>query len=356
MSQPKCTACLDELDRDHQGIRCSTGHHLCLDRCAKQFVDKVLEEPLLLLPLKCPTCKVALTDDSMMQRVMTPEQLDKYEYHILHIAANENNSTGEIFCVCPFCKYHEYRKAEEGDILFVYCQEPSCNKTSCFVCKLSVDIDNNDELNFHIKCSSMQRLKTEFEKILLSGNTVACPKCKLTGMKDYSCSHICCPNCKTDWCYVCGKSKAQLDSDDSRNNIYRHFDEWETNRNRCPMYLRYVRRNNDEFPDDDVEALQKFHECRAKLLLKEFVEKIGEENFRDLVNHFPSVRNCGFALEDIRSAKGWRIEKKLLPIIEYPRYRTSYYFWLIFVFAVIVQIVYLILESFSESSKRKQYG
>lgn len=55
-----CSACLDKLDVSHGGISCNQNHHLCLETCAKDYVNTKIADGMEGVPLTCPVCKLAI--------------------------------------------------------------------------------------------------------------------------------------------------------------------------------------------------------------------------------------------------------------------------------------------------------
>ena len=60
------------FELDHPGIKCVQSHNICID-CSKEFVNLVISEPTLYLPLKCPECKIELNPSNVF-RTCTTEQ------------------------------------------------------------------------------------------------------------------------------------------------------------------------------------------------------------------------------------------------------------------------------------------
>jgi hypothetical protein len=84
-------------------------------------------------------------------------------------------------------------------------------------------------------------LELKIDEVCQRGLTVPCPACGQRSVKDNACTHMVCINkkCGTRYCYSCGK--ARLDCDGARPNAWsEHNTDWETNPQRCPMYLEWL--------------------------------------------------------------------------------------------------------------------
>uniref|UniRef100_A0A914EMI6 RING-type domain-containing protein n=1 Tax=Acrobeloides nanus TaxID=290746 RepID=A0A914EMI6_9BILA len=345
-----CSACLDKLDVSHGGISCNQNHHLCLEACAKDYVNTKIADGMEGVPLTCPVCKLAIKEN-IIQRVMTEEQLEQYTRLVVLKSSLENPDDCDAIVYCPSCNYYEYRNATSGDIMFVYCQDPNCMKVSCYTCKSTISshvisglecvhenfgtrnrrrsnqsdsedssfepylIDNeaiDGEFERHFKCNSLRALKHEFDSVIQKGQGDECPKCHLIGNKNPGdCCHMTCPQCETEWCYICGKSQEELGIGD----FYSHFtdpdsDNAETG---CYMYLtelyeagRIVVTIDDIDTDEDTidsAITDEYHRRRTLFLLKKFHEKHGSDAFNELMEQFPAVENCGYSLQEIENAQ-----------------------------------------------------
>lgn len=94
-----------------------------------------------------------------------------------------------------------------------------------------------------------------------------------------------------------------------------HNEDWENNVNRCPMYLTMICHVDDSWPDpddwgaadgnqdieEDVDALclDKFHRVKSLLALRAVFHELGSAAFTSAFNHFSSLRDCGFSVDEI---------------------------------------------------------
>merc|ERR1719242_2422047 len=95
-------------------------------------------------------------------------------------------------------------------------------------------------LKKHRDCAKIGPMKDMFMKAVNEGGNGICPKCGTSGRKDDACTHISCPNCTQRYCYLCCVGEDKCDKGGSKRNIYDHNIEWETHRNRCPMYMKHI--------------------------------------------------------------------------------------------------------------------
>ena len=143
-------------------------------------------------------------------------------------------------------------------------------------------------------------MKDRFEDIIENSVKASCPKCGIKGMKDDACTHMTCDNCGQIWCYICGKGVEVVDKEPGHDNIYGHNEDWDTNPDRCPMYLMHISEVDDRWDfNTDEECLEYLHRQRLLMSLKAFVKDVSEEGFRALRDAFPSVASCGFTLDQI---------------------------------------------------------
>merc|ERR1712137_949613 len=220
---------------------------------------------------------------------------------------------GETVVRCPFCSYAEVRDFHgEGQINFCFCKGEDCQKVSCRLCHnecIAVgDLDHDDyEANYNAAAESMEQhfvcaekdaqwgcMTREMESILSSSR--ACPGCGLAGMKDDACTHMTCTKCSTEWCYVCGEDSASCDKASTSTGLNAHNVDWNTNPQRCPMYLMEIDDVDPRWPATDEECLEYMHKQRVTHLLREFYDKHGQDRYRQMVTVYPKYRDaCAYS-------------------------------------------------------------
>ena len=167
----------------------------------------------------------------------------------------------------------------------------------------------------HLLCHALSEEKAKFDLALAAGNGVACPGCGIVGRKDGMCTHMTCAGCTTVWCYLCGLSVEDCDKAPRERGepIFGHNEDWQADPERCPMYIGLIGQVDETWEDLAEEAdiaedefeercLDRFHKWRALRKLKELRNELGEENWNQLRETFPTVRNCGYTEQEIESA------------------------------------------------------
>ena len=94
-----------------------------------------------------------------------------------------------------------------------------CGRGACQVCHKELPVAATDDssagvdpqrdllLRPHIVgCASLRAAKEAIDTAMEHGSKMPCPECGLAGRKDEACTHMSCPRCHTPWCYVCGLS------------------------------------------------------------------------------------------------------------------------------------------------------
>jgi hypothetical protein len=300
-----CGSCETELAPDHPGIQCIQAHHYCTE-CSTHIVNLFFSDPQHYTPLRCVQCHVEL-NPSVFERQLTAEQLSFYYQNMLVLVwAKEFLAEDERLDHCPFCCFAVIRSIHDPN--FIYCGHPECGIISCLICrkacpKITGMYCNDEELaamEKHFTCTVLADDKHEFDRYLELGQKVPCPNCNLAGMKDDACTHMTCPTCSQLWCYFCGKKTEDCDKEQGGNNgIFDHNQNWESNRNRCPMYLTQIYDIDDRWPDDEEQCLVMFHRNRSLRLLREVYEKLGKERIDELDRHFNIIGASGFTLDEI---------------------------------------------------------
>jgi hypothetical protein len=301
-----CGACENELEPDHSGIQCVQAHHFC-PGCSVHIVNLFFSDPQHYIPLRCVQCHVEL-NPGVFERQLSNEQMDFYnQYMLLLVFAKELLADDERLDGCPFCSFAVIRSKDDTNIF--YCAHPECGKTSCLICRKACPKILNDycsdeiiaEMEKHFTCASLAKDKEKFDQYLELGSKVPCPNCGLAGMKDDACTHMTCPTCSQLWCYFCGKKVEDCDKKpNGTNGIFDHNHSWESNPNRCPMYLTQISELDERWPDGNEElCLIMFHRNRSLRLLREVYEILGEQSINALDRHFSVLLTCGFTLEEI---------------------------------------------------------
>lgn len=131
----------------------------------------------------------------------------------------------------------------------------------------------------HFKCAELDPARTQVEKAIESGTTIACPHCGLPGgVKDNGCTHITCPGCRGQWCYMCLAKRQDADGA-SDVSFMGHNARWKSNPKRCPLYLESVKVSlpdqNPEWSDDSEEVVAYLIRRRTLCNLRKAYDAIG---------------------------------------------------------------------------------
>ena len=110
-----------------------------------------------------------------------------------------------------------------------------------------------------------------------------CPECKHGGRKDEACTHMTCAKCETNWCYVCGQKESDLD----QACLSSHNELWQSNSQRCPIYLHYIRKIDKRWSRSSEECLDYFHRIKTITLLRKFIDEINIAGYKQLCESFP---------------------------------------------------------------------
>jgi len=110
-----------------------------------------------------------------------------------------------------------------------------------------------DHMAEHFVCEELAPAKNKISQAIDDGAVMNCPTCDLGGRKDGSCTHMSCVKCQMTWCYCCGLSvdecdKAERTGAAAAEPLYGHNQDWQTNPQRCPMYLTSIAEVDEDWP------------------------------------------------------------------------------------------------------------
>lgn len=315
-----CAVCGELLPVDHLGVWCMNSHHLCSE-CSANYKRSILSAPAPeSFPPKCGFCASQLNLPSF-ERQLDDDECGTY----LTFMTMRELSDNEVLHSCPFCPFFCIRVVNKVvEAPFLHCKNPTCQRTSCALCKKECvpihggggeaereEADESEVLGLkeHFVCiqneSTLGNLRDEVQDAIIRGIMPACPKCKHGGTKDDECTHMTCESCHTVWCYVCGLDVASEDCDKSGGSAapeYRHNVNWYTKPTRCPMYLSAIHEIDDTWPEDEDAAKAHLHRAVALRNLRRAYDKMGQEQYRNLIAAYPAIGPAsGFSEEQIRA-------------------------------------------------------
>jgi len=123
------------------------------------------------------------------------------------------------------------------------------------------------------------------QDVIFQAGVLKCPHCGVLGIKDGACTAITCPSCSGNFCHWCGENCAV------RGTGSCHSQGW-------PLYINDTELSNGfTFDADSFVALQQYHVWRAKKMLKQLCDEVGEPEFLSAVNRKPEVLQDLFAVD-----------------------------------------------------------
>jgi len=256
------------------------------------------------------------------ERQLSPKQAQVFlRYHFEK--SPEFLAGDEIVASCPFCEYWEINTKDEGRMFF-FCKSKECQKASCVFCFKHIAWHNrrrqdkgleNKQAEEHFECAELAPAKEIWTKALERAEKVPCPECSVGGRKDDGCTHMTCPQCQTEYCYVCGKKNSECDkekgADFDQRSMMPHHVNWQENSQRCPMYLNEIPAVDQRWPPlpkgDNPALLQEhseacvafFHQLRAKQLLRDAVRRMEKGDFKKLCAKYGVHANCGYDMDEV---------------------------------------------------------
>jgi len=312
--EERCSVCQCEFTVSGDsgvGLCCPASHHMCAE-CAGVYVTSVVGDLETSYPPRCPLCRADLPLDHFEVQLTTQQQSILKAF-----TAQRALQPGQVLVKCPECEFFEVQPSP-GSVIW-WCR--ACDFGTCFVCNkgLPPDVYKYDIAKSpHAVCKALRFAKTKIEQAIEAGSKMQCPACGLAGRKDDACTHMTCAKCTTVWCYVCGLDVKACDKAPPRpgssrvDDIFLHNQDWEINEKRCPMYLTQIlevdlhwlgddweERATDEDFEDDEKCLDYFHRFQTIKKLQEVREEIGYEDFQAVFEHFDSIKNSGYTLEEV---------------------------------------------------------
>lgn len=139
---------------------------------------------------------------------------------------------------------------------YFICKRSECTGAYCLKCETFLEKHN---VTLHL-CTkdAISLLERDILNSLAESSSRRCPICGIPGRKDLECTVMTCTKCRSKYCYVCGKSEAQLEGGFLVHN------QWtlRNGKGKCPLYLRYKYGEvfeGQRMNGNPADALQKFH-------------------------------------------------------------------------------------------------
>jgi hypothetical protein len=282
----QCVICCERTD-DVINL-CPNGHCYCPD-CLNNYIQTNLMDGKD-IKSECLKCKAQLYEDKYERMLMEGTKTMLFKKNVLSYA----NIPLNLFLLhCPTCT-----KDKEATILIdkndhsQYYKCDICKKSSCLYCRKEV----HDKV-FHESCSKFLNICKDLEKVIEYTISHSCSKCKPRVISNYinpniksGCSHIICPKCNMQSCYVCGGHFKDIDKGSKPNSIFGHHEDWKINPKRCPMYVKEFKELVSEFPADEIGATFFFSKFKIQAFVKKVIDKYGQEKVKEAFEIFKDTR------------------------------------------------------------------
>lgn len=219
--------------------------------------------------MSCSLCKAEF-QASDIYRILNEKQLQDYT----NIAIFRTLTANEVLLSCCNAPCTAACIVELGDCsaklrdyhsTWIKCAQ--CKVSTCVVC---LESSSKRAKKHSQDCAGLSEVKLAFENAISEGAAFRCPTCKVAGRKDNGCNAIYCVQCKTNWCYVCGK--AQLGS------------------HGCTAHVHTALQLGSE------DAL---HRNNTLALLQMLYKKYGAVQFQTMWARFPSISAHGYTWDEI---------------------------------------------------------
>jgi len=182
----ECSICLAEYQKPNIISLCVNQHHFC-KTCLVQYLQNLIAE-FKIENIKCPQdgCTEVFSKE-LIQQILDEETFQKYEAMLLTKITNKNTSTK--ICPKPGCSVP-------------YTVHKGSKHT---VCECGTKICNNCGNFLHKGKNCLEALDLEFEAFSKLNEIKFCVMCKSLVTRVEGCSHITCPICDYEWCWLCGR-------------------------------------------------------------------------------------------------------------------------------------------------------
>ena len=188
------------------------GCKFCSD-CVSAFIESKITSGDA-SQIKCPDCCRSLKETDVRAYLSDPTILMRYERLLKNAAILSNPNA--IFC--PIADCDGYGFTEGSSTLSSSSGKHSRHKVSCDTCQSELCFTCQSPWHGTISCEKAQQkaLKKKSHKdkserkfsVWAKERTKKCPQCRtvIEKLRDGSCNHMTCGVCKTEFCWLCGKS------------------------------------------------------------------------------------------------------------------------------------------------------
>jgi hypothetical protein len=184
----ECDLCMEEMYEDEIiGNKLNCNHLYCNTCYLNYFQEKIVNNKvgkITCMQFKCPS---EFDDNFIISHLAGDEKLiQKYKKFKLRnqLYSDENVK------FCPVKNCESYAR-KEGENKYVTCLE---GHQFCFQCSKP----------WHGNKKCQDEIDKDFKKWKKNKLIKKCPKCKFWTEKNNGCNHMTCPECKHEWCWLCG--------------------------------------------------------------------------------------------------------------------------------------------------------
>eukprot|EP01112_Ceratiomyxa_fruticulosa_P017100 TRINITY_DN5267_c0_g1_i1.p1 TRINITY_DN5267_c0_g1~~TRINITY_DN5267_c0_g1_i1.p1 ORF type:complete len:652 (+),score=121.35 TRINITY_DN5267_c0_g1_i1:1419-3374(+) len=193
---PSCSICGEENLNDSDSFALSCLHLFCLE-CWQTFLITKINEGKT--DITCPghNCPVHV-EDSHVHKLVDDSYYSKYVSFVTRSFIQDNKEIVK-WCPTPGCGNAVRMVSNNGNSSIVSCD---CGYSFCFSC--------HREAHSPATCEQLKAWEEKSRDDSETGhwvtaNTKGCIKCGVNVEKNGGCNHMTCPQCKTEYCWVCMK-------------------------------------------------------------------------------------------------------------------------------------------------------
>lgn len=199
-----CPICMEKYEPEKIIDFYNCSHYTC-ENCLKGSIKAAVEENEITKVFICNQCSAEM-DLVQLEYLLSP-----IKKNLLGEENDENSTWNKInhrkiqmdthLIECPKCRFNFI-----PDIIrLVRCMNPTCNFRFCKTCNEEYHQDDKtcqqDFINKRIK---------DMENAFPGQQISQCPQCKTPSLKDDKCNHVKCPDCKTEYCFVCSAIRSPI--------------------------------------------------------------------------------------------------------------------------------------------------
>ena len=297
-------------------VVCEAGHSVEWS-CFRGYLSTQLERQAMQILCPIDGCSAVVLASHLLPL------MDKRQQELFS-RINVKKALAEQCVECPSCPCvmwisEECYPLRKGQIL-------TCNACKTHFCSRCVSLYDCHPQSDCDRCTGeMAKFKKQILSAVMEAHSVPCPVCQHRWVKNSQCTHMLCTKCENEFCYVCGKSLAELQvQDPSIQRLFDHNEGFPGKPNTCPMWIeslrdlysddRTVRQSRrlsavkarkaiDQglmpaesetdiiCPSDPALALEWFHVQRATKALNQVKQQLGAERWAAVHRQWPGLLN-----------------------------------------------------------------